>query len=219
VTAERTARRGGRAVASLGVAVLAGVLIGLLLTGGPWSPRPVDGSSAEAGFARDMQTHHLQGAEMALLIRDRTTDEEVRYLATDLLLTQQQQSGQLFGWLTSWGLPQASTDEAMQWMAAPLDDGGHARMPGHGTGEDGAMRMPGLATPAQIAELTAATGAEADVLFLELMIAHHDGALTMSDAVIERGEDPRVLTFAEVISTSQRLEILQMQDMLAARRS
>lgn len=207
-----------RAAATAGVTLLVGVLIGLLITGGPWAPRPVDGSSAEAGFARDMQTHHLQGAEMALLIRDRTSDDEVRYLATDLLLTQQQQSGQLFGWLNSWGLPQASTDDAMHWMSAPRDADNHEQMQGHSSGDDEVMAMPGLATPAQISELTAATGADADVLFLELMITHHEGALTMSDAVIQRGEDPMVLTFADVIATSQRLEIEQMRDMLTARR-
>ncbi|MBO0983715.1 DUF305 domain-containing protein [Rathayibacter sp. SD072] len=217
--AQTSAARRLRAALVLGVAILVGILIGLLITGGPWSPRPVGGSSAEAGFARDMQTHHLQGAEMALLIRDRTQDEEVRYLATDLLLTQQQQSGQLFGWLTGWGLPQASTGEAVEWMTAPLEGGGHDQMPDHGTSAGGSVLMPGLVTPAQIAELTAATGADADALFLELMITHHEGALTMSEAVLERGEDPMVLTFADVISTSQRREIAQMRDMLAARRS
>lgn len=114
---------------------------------------PAD-TSAEAGFARDMQVHHNQGVELAMMVRDRTDDAEVRLLGYDIALTQSQQSGQLYGWLTQWGLSQAGSEPSMTWMTRPGRAGtaaGHAHTAVLTPGE----RMPGLATPAQVAELSA----------------------------------------------------------------
>jgi uncharacterized protein (DUF305 family) len=160
-------------------------------------------TSPEAGYARDMQTHHDQGVEMAMIIRDRTDDEDVRLLAYDIATTQGNQSGQLYGWLTQWGVPQASSEPPMAWMG----EDAHAH--------DG--RMPGLATPAQLEELRAATGARAELLFLELMIAHHAGAVEMSEAVLARTTNPTVVSFARAVVNSQQSETALMEDMLAER--
>lgn len=94
------------AVVALLLGAAGGYVLGALA---PFSRAATPSStSAEAGFARDMQVHHLQGAQLALIAHERSTDDEVLTVSKDILLTQQQQSGQLFGWLTSWGLPQAS---------------------------------------------------------------------------------------------------------------
>ena len=63
------------------------------------------GTSAAAGFARDMQVHHAQAVQMAMVVRDRTTDADVRLLAYDIALSQQHQIGQMYAWLTLWDLP------------------------------------------------------------------------------------------------------------------
>ena len=60
---------------------------------------PPTDTSAEAGFARDMQVHHQQGVELAMIVRDGSDDPDVRLLAYDIATTQAQQSGQLYGWL------------------------------------------------------------------------------------------------------------------------
>ncbi len=163
-------------------------------------------TSAEAGYARDMQTHHDQGVEMAMIVRDRTDDEAVRLLAYDIATTQGHQSGQLYGWLTQWGLPQAAPEPPMAWM----EDGDH----GHG-GDD--APMPGLATAEQLEELRAASGVEAERVFLRLMIAHHLGAVEMSEAVLARTSNPTVVSFARAVVTSQESETDLMDDMLAER--
>jgi len=72
------------------------------LAGGNAAPAE---ASAAAGFARDMQTHHAQAVQMSMLVRDRTTDPDVRTLAYDIALTQQQQIGQMYAWLVRWGIP------------------------------------------------------------------------------------------------------------------
>ena len=170
-------------------------------------------TSAEAGFARDMQVHHIQGVEMAMIIRDRTEDPDVRLLGYDIATTQGHQAGQLYGWLAEWGLRQAGSEPPMTWMMRPGrstegdDDAAHAM---------GAL-MPGMATSAQMAELSAASGVEAERLFLSLMIVHHQGALEMADAVRDRTTHPGVLTFADAVLVSQASEIDFMTRMLAER--
>jgi uncharacterized protein (DUF305 family) len=187
-------------------------------------PTPTD-TSAEAGFARDMQVHHQQGVELAMIIRDATDDDATRLLAYDIATTQAQQSGQMYAWLAEWGLPQFGAEPSMTWMTQPADDGeaahdGHGA--GGGTGDDASTHepgepMPGLATPEQIEELESLEGVEAERLFLELMIAHHKGAVEMADAVLARSDYPVVVSLAEAIVASQESEIALMEDMLAER--
>ena len=62
----------------LALAVVAALVIGVLGTLWVVQARssPPSDFGADAGFARDMQTHHAQAVEMAFLVRDRTDDEE-----------------------------------------------------------------------------------------------------------------------------------------------
>ncbi len=173
-------------------------------------------TSAEAGFARDMQVHHQQGTELALLVRDRTSDPDIRLLAYDIATTQAQQAGQLYGWLRVWGLPQAASEPSMTWMSRPAAGGRHDDHGDDSTHEPGAP-MPGLATPAQIDELSAATGIEAERIFLELMIAHHRGAVEMAEAALARSTNEVVVPFATSVAESQAAEIALMEELLAER--
>lgn len=198
-------RRAGRG------AILAAALIGALAAGSGaywWgstrAAATTPGStSAEAGFARDMQVHHLQGVDLAMIVRDRTVDPDMRRMAYDMATTQGHQAGQLYGWLSAWGLSQLGSQPPMTWM-------GHT---GHGMG----VLMPGMATPQQVAELTAASGVDAERLFLTLMIAHHRGALEMSRAVLERSGHPAVTAFARGVLASQQSEIDLMTTLLRQR--
>ncbi|KQQ03837.1 MULTISPECIES: DUF305 domain-containing protein [unclassified Rathayibacter] len=204
------------------VALLLGTAGGYVLGAiAPFSQAATPSStSAEAGFARDMQVHHLQGAQLALIAHERSADDEVLTVSKDILLTQQQQSGQLFGWLTSWGLPQASPEPSMTWMGRPTLAGAadeHSSM-GMGT-EDGVVpsSMPGLATQDQIDELTAASGRDLDRLFLQLMITHHRGAIDMAEALLARSRVTVATDFATSVVKAQEAEISLMEQMLADR--
>ncbi|TQL48825.1 uncharacterized protein (DUF305 family) [Homoserinimonas aerilata] len=176
-------------------------------------------TSAEAGFARDMQTHHLQAVAMSLIVRDETDDPEIRLLAYDIATAQQQQAGQMFAWLEVWGLPQAAPEPSMTWMSRPLldgsvhDHGGASDAPSH---EPGAP-MPGLATAEQMATLKTLSGVEAEKYFLELMIAHHQGGVEMAEAVLVRSDERVVTRLAAGMVTVQQKEIDYMNDLLAER--
>lgn len=171
-------------------------------------------TSAEAGFSRDMQVHHDQGVELSLIVRDRTDDEATRLLAYDITRTQGQQSGQMYAWLVLWGLPQVSSEPSMTWMTrAGSGSDGHDHGADHVAGEP----MPGLATSEQITELTALTDVAAEREFLTLMIAHHQGAVDMAEAVLDRSDNTTVRAFATAVVQSQESEIRLMTRMLDER--
>lgn len=215
-------------VAGIAVVVVAIVAFSLGRLSTLAEPTP-GGRSAEAGFARDMQVHHLQGVELAMIVRDRTDDPDVRRLAYDIATTQSQQAGQMYGWLEEWDLSQAGSEPSMTWMTLPPLDGSGVAAGEHDAGHeaegtDAAASahepggpMPGIATPEQIAALEAATGVDAERRFLELMIVHHRGAVEMADAVLARAESRVVLRLAQSIVDSQAAEIDLMEDMLAER--
>lgn len=175
-------------------------------------------TSAEAGFARDMQTHHLQAVQMSIIIRENTEDDQIRLLAYDIATTQQQQAGQMAGWLNVWGLPQAASEPSMTWMTRPTLDG-----EGHGHGGDEASAhvpggpMPGMATEEQLAELRSLTGVAAERLYLELMTAHHVAGVEMAEAILDRSENEAVTSLAAAMVASQQSEIDYMTQLLAER--
>jgi uncharacterized protein (DUF305 family)/putative copper export protein len=151
--------------------------------------------SAEAGFARDMIVHHAQAVEMAEIVQRRSESQEIQILAADILLAQQAEIGQMQGWLQVWGLPTTSKEPAMAWMGHPAEG-----------------RMPGMASPEEIDELQKAPPEEAAVLFLQLMIPHHQAALPMAEAVLERTDRTEVKQLATAIAASQQEEIRSMQE-------
>ena len=85
-------------------------------------------------------------------------------------------------------------------------------------GSPGAPMMPGMLTPEQMAQLAAAKGPEFDRLFLEGMIRHHRGAITMVEelfATPRAGQDSEIYAFASDVDADQRMEIDRMGAMLA----
>ena len=173
-------------------------------------------NSAEAGFARDMATHHAQAVEMGFIIRDATRDERLRTLAADIIVTQSAQRGMFMSWLQTWGLPQASPGPRMAWMSASAGadaTGAHDAMPGM----PGMPLMAGMASDAELDALRHATGRNAEVLFLQLMIRHHEGGVLMARALLARSHRQDVVTLVRGIEAGQTGEITTMTGMLAER--
>ncbi|NYF17698.1 uncharacterized protein (DUF305 family) [Microbacterium sp. AK009] len=201
------------AIVALGIAALAFAIGRFSMFGAASAVAAPGTASAEAGFARDMQVHHAQAIEMAMEIYRKTEDDEVRALSYDIATGQSGQRGEMYGWLVSWGLPQ-SGGPLMGWMAGT--DHAHG---GHGGGDGEALTTAeleaemGMATPAELDALRAASGLQADCDFLSLMIRHHQGAIPMSEAVIELGSEPRVLAVAQSIIETQEAEIDRMTSM------
>ncbi|MGW2154455.1 DUF305 domain-containing protein [Nonomuraea sp. NPDC001699] len=167
-------------------------------------------SSPEAGFARDMATHHAQAVEMAFVIRDKGPAKEIRNLAFDIITTQSNQRGMFQGWLQQWDLGQATDQRPMAWMAGH----GHGATPAPGA-TSGAM--PGMASPQELAKLKELQGVQAEVLFLQLMIRHHEGGVEMAEGLLKLSKRDEVVSMAQKIVQGQSGEIKLMTDLLRQR--
>jgi uncharacterized protein (DUF305 family) len=131
-------RRSRLTVVLVAIIALAAVVIafgaGWLLHGSSSSSAPVVAAdSVDAGFARDMSTHHTQAVTMAGYERDNTTNPQLRILAFDIETGQEMQVGEMQGWLDSWGLSRESTAEPMSWMGGTEHAGANGLMPGMAT--------------------------------------------------------------------------------------
>jgi uncharacterized protein (DUF305 family) len=209
----------------LRVALLAVIAVGLLVLGGGLAvvlgigagPATPATDSVDAGFARDMGRHHLQGVEMANYATDRSTDPQVRRLAFDIASTQTNQVGRMQGWLDLWGLSQSSSVAPMAWMGDAhthvMPDG--STMDGSGMGA-GSL-MPGMATEDELAQLRSLSGQAFDVRFLQLMIRHHQGGLEMALYAQNHASVEAVRGLARSIAETQTAEVATMTDMLTAR--
>ncbi|MET8362574.1 DUF305 domain-containing protein [Micromonospora sp. NPDC005194] len=193
------ARRYG--VAALAIMVVVGLLLGYaggLLT--PRLTRPGD-SSVEAGFARDMTTHHAQAVEMSLIAYRSATLPEVRQIAVDIATGQQGEIGAMQTWLREWQLSPTGSQPPMSWMSdgAAVKDG----------------LMPGMATPQQMASLRDAKGIEVDRQFLALMYNHHLGGIHMIDAALAETDNAEVVRVAQTMKATQQSELNNLRQLQA----
>ncbi|MFD1787041.1 DUF305 domain-containing protein [Sphingomonas floccifaciens] len=164
-------------------------------------------SPEDVAFMRNMIAHHAQALEMVGLVKTRTNTPDIVKVADRIQASQGDEMTFMREWLTSRGqaVPTAAS--------ASGDHAGHMMAGGMG----GTIAMKGMATPEQLAALAAAKGTEFDRQFLTLMIAHHQGALTMvRDLLSHPGSayDPVMAQFANDVRTEQQAEINRMGALL-----
>lgn len=149
-----------------------------------------DHNQADVMFSMMMVPHHAQAVEMADLVPTRSQDPELLKLAEEIRGAQQPEIDTMSGWLEEWG---AGTPTAM-------DHSGH---------------MDGMMTEEDMTALEAASGPEFERMWLEMMVEHHEGAVTMSESVLADGSHPGTRQLAQQIIDAQRAEITRMRGMLA----
>ncbi|MEU6065783.1 MULTISPECIES: DUF305 domain-containing protein [Streptomyces] len=192
--------------AAAAVLVAAGAITYAVAEDGDSGAGTPDADSADAGFARDMAVHHQQAVEMSYIVRDRTTNEEVRRLAYDIAQTQANQRGMLLGWLDLWELPKVSAEPPMTWMG----------MGDMASGKDGAL-MPGMATNADLKKLGTLSGKQAEIFYLQLMTDHHKGGIHMAEGCVAKCTVGVEKKLAQGMVDAQQSEIQLMADMLKER--
>lgn len=143
-------------------------------------------SGADIMFAQMMIPHHQQAVLMSNLAIKISGNPDVLALAKDIKDAQQPEIAQMKSWLAKAG--------------APLEMG-HS------------MGMGGMLTDAQISTLSAATGTEFDKLFLQGMIAHHQGAIHMAQMVTD-SRNAQAAALGKAIVESQTTQITYMQGLL-----
>ena len=200
------------------VLLLVGAAVGMLVTlSRTDAAAPPDANSVDVGFAQDMRMHHLQAVTMAGIERDRTTDPVMRGIAFDIESTQLAQSSEMAGWLTAWGQPGLPAPGAghMGWMS---EGGTHEHSDGTGGRTTGEVAvMPGMASTEEINKLRKLSGKELDVLFLQLMLRHHQGGLEMAQYGAEHASVGYVRNLASKIVSSQQNEATLMTRYLEQR--
>ena len=157
-------------------------------------------TEADVRFVTGMIPHHAQALEMVALVPERAAREDVKLMAERIAVSQRDEIALMERWLRARGEPVPGADSA------------HAHHGGaHGP-------MPGMLTPEEMQRLAAASGAEFDRLFLELMIRHHEGALAMVAELFGTpggGQESAVYHIASEVEADQRMEIDRMRAMLA----
>ena len=200
-------------VVTLAVLALAAVIVaGLAVRGvlGPYVPQP---GSVDVGFAQDMSVHHRQAVEMASWAREHTADPRVRQLAFDVETTQNRQVGIMQGWLGLWDTSTLPTGGHMAWMADGMNQPGDAMA---GMNADGSVpRMPGMATAEELARLRATPPPQLDVVFLQLMLRHHEGGASMLQYGRDHADTSEVRNLASQMLTAQTTESRLMRSLLA----
>jgi uncharacterized protein (DUF305 family) len=144
-------------------------------------------SDDELMFAQMMIPHHSQAVTMSELALANSTNPEVLALATAIRDAQGPEITQMQSWL----------DQSNY-------SGTHA---GH-------MDMGGMLSDEELAKLAIAKGAAFDRLFLEGMIAHHEGAIQMAEMIKDSTNSEVKKLFTNIVS-SQSAEIEAMKALLA----
>lgn len=150
---------------------------------------------ADVAFMQNMILHHQQAVEMAALVKDRTNNDDILTVAGRIDASQKDEMAFMRDWLRDHNEPLA--------MAGM----GHA----HHT-------MMGMASPEQMAALAAAEGTAFDRLFLELMTAHHQGAIEMVDELHDQpgtAYEPVMFEFTNDVVSDQEAEIERMNTLAA----
>jgi len=162
-------------------------------------------TDADVAFMQGMIQHHAQALLMTSMVRSsapsRTDSRDLRLIARRMEISQEDEIRQMRSWLEERG------------EDAPALHRAH----GHAHGALIGARMPGMATEAELKRLRAARADAFDRLFLELMIRHHEGALTMVRELGSSGggHEPNVGAFARHVEADQAIEIARMRDLLS----
>lgn len=153
-------------------------------------------NAADIEFAQGMIAHHEQAIEMAEIALDPGTgaSPEVVDLATRIKGAQDPEVELMTGWLTAAGEPVVMDASEGHDMSS----------------------MEGMMTAEQMDAMAAMTGADFDQMWLQMMIAHHEGAVSQSQTVKADGSNADVLALADTIINAQQAEITEMQALFQA---
>ncbi|MFG1812529.1 DUF305 domain-containing protein [Kribbella sp. NPDC049174] len=149
-------------------------------------------NDADVTFASHMIPHHQQALQMASMAGYMATTSEVKQLAAAINAAQEPEIKVMSGWLTKWGKPIPSAQH-----------GGH-----------GADEMPGIMTEDEMSELGKQKGSMFDRMWIEMMIKHHQGAVSMAKTEQTTGKDPAAIALAKKVETDQTREIAAMKRLL-----
>ncbi len=159
-------------------------------------------NQADITFAQGMIPHHAQAIAMSNMATLRAVSPQVKGLAARIEAAQQPEIDQMSGFLRAWNAPVPSPNSPMGGM-------GQGDMMGQMHGA-----MPGMIPGGQMHQLGQSSGDAFDRMFLQMMITHHKGAITMAKTELSNGQNPDARQLAQRIIDTQQREITEMQTLL-----
>jgi uncharacterized protein (DUF305 family) len=182
---------------------------------GPVSLPVEEPNGADVLFVKSMIVHHAQALEMVDLAEDGLEDRQVSALAQRIRAAQGPELGALVAWLAEQDelVPPEAADAGVDVEGLGAELGARSRGGGHAHGSGGEDAMAGMASPEQLRELGEARGRQADLLFLDLMTAHHEGALDMITTHGSDGIDVRAREMSDEMFVEQTAEIGRMSEL------
>lgn len=198
------------------VALAAGVGIGLWMrpTGHVTDAAP-HADTIDVGFAQDMSAHHQQALMMCDMIPVDVAPD-VRGMAGEIRIVQWREIGQMMGWLQILDAP-LDNPHPMSWMHTPDANAAAHHSDGAPMSMPMAATMPGMSNSAELTKLATSTGHDAEILFLQLMIRHHQGGVDMAADAARRADNRSVKEAALDMVKDQTDEIQMMLVMLDQR--
>ncbi len=143
-------------------------------------------------FIDTMSAHHQGAIDMAMMAETKAQHQELKDFAAKIVADQRREIAQMKEWRSQW---YAGRPEALN------------------------MEMPGMMDSMRgmdMNRLNAQTANVFDLMFIDMMIPHHQGAITMAREALQRAEHPEIKRIAEQIITAQEREIRQMNQWKAA---
>ena len=163
---------------------------------------------ADVKFLQGMIVHHEQAILMSSMVGKRTNNPTIVDLADRIDASQEDEISFMEGWLEDRGenIPGENEHSMMNHDGMDHHDMGHHDMSMH-------LDMVGMASPKQLKQLENSKSTDFDRLFLQLMIAHHDGALEMVKDLKKfsgAAYDPILNEFVSDLVNDQGVEIERM---------
>lgn len=176
-------------------------------------------NTADVTFATDMIQHHAQALAMVDLTQGRTLSAATASLVEAIRDAQTPEIETMTGWLQRWDRPVPAT-------VRDHVHGGHdmSSMDGmdgmdHGSAHASTTpmpSMPGMMSQQQMDDLAASSDADFERMWLQMMVEHHEGAVTMARTEVKKGEDADAVALARSIIASQSGEIDRMKELLGS---
>jgi uncharacterized protein (DUF305 family) len=178
-------------------ALLIGGMVGWLIGDANATPSP---NEVDIGFLQDMREHHEQAVLMSdIFVQLPDTNPELDVIARSISFGQAIEIGRMIEMLRLYGADEANLGEtSMGWMGMSAAVG----------------QMPGMASADELDALARSSGAEADQLFFDLMVAHHTGGVEMAAFAADNAAEERTRSLARAIVDSQGDEIAELRSVM-----
>jgi uncharacterized protein (DUF305 family) len=144
------------------------------------------GSEYDLQFIDTMKSHHQTAVQMGQMAQQKASDAKIKAFGRNAADDQTREVQQMEEWRRQW-YPNAPDAQNMQ--------------------------LPGAASMSMdMSHMQSMSGPAFDMMFVDMMIPHHQGAIEMSRDALQKAQRKEVRDFARQVITKQEKEITELQN-------